>query len=100
MVDFVKIEKIDRKRKVAMLPHSTLCTFINEMGCEVLLSLLSDFNGVDFITVLSYRTVCKEQGTGLATVACTCALKRRIDVPLFVVATVTCFDQSTQDISS
>ena len=69
------------------------------MGCEVLLSLLFDFNGVDFIKVLSYRTADKYQGTGLASVACTCALKRMIGVPLFVVATVTCFGQSTPDIS-
>ena len=61
---------------MTILHHFPLCTF------------LPDFNGVDFITVLSYRTVCKEQGTGLATVACTCALKRIIDVPLFVVANV------------
>ena len=71
----------------------------NEMGCEVLLSLLSNFNGVDFITVLSYRTVGKEPGNGIATVALTCALKRMIDVPLFVVGTVTYFGQSTPDIS-
>ena len=70
------------------------------MGCEVLLSLLSDFNGVYFITVLSYRTVGKEQGTCLAAVACTFALKRMNDVPLFVVGTVTCFGQSTPDISA
>ena len=66
------------------------------MSCEVLLSLLFYFNGVDFITVLSYRTAGKEQGTGLATVACTVALTRMIVVPLFVVATVTFLAKTLQ----